>query len=46
MENLKAASFDFRKDTVDMIMSGNGSGLQPYLDAMNANINTISEAFQ
>lgn len=31
---------------LDMIMSGNGSGLQPYLDAMNANINTISEAFQ
>lgn len=31
---------------LDMLMSGTGSGLQPYLDAMNANLNTISEALQ
>lgn len=31
---------------LDMIMSGEGSGLQPYLDAMNANISTIAEALQ
>lgn len=31
---------------LDMIMSGNGSGLQPYLDAINANVSTIAEAFQ
>lgn len=31
---------------LDMIMSGNGSGIQPYIDAMTANIQTIVEAFQ
>lgn len=31
---------------LDMIMSGDGSGLQPYLDAMNANLSTLAEAFQ
>lgn len=29
---------------LDMIMSGDGKGIQPYLDAMNANINTVLEA--
>ena len=29
---------------LSMIMSGEGTGLQPYLDAMDANINTILEA--
>lgn len=29
---------------LDMIMSGEGTGIQPYLDAMNANIDTILEA--
>ncbi len=29
---------------LDMIMSGDGTGIQPYLDAMEANINTILEA--
>ena len=29
---------------LDMLMSGSGSGLQPYLDAMAANLNVISEA--
>ena len=29
---------------LSMIMSGEGAGLQPYLDAMDANINTILEA--
>ena len=27
-----------------MIMSGDGTGIQPYLDAMQANIDTIAEA--
>lgn len=31
---------------LDMLMSGAGSGIQPYLDAMNANIKTILEALQ
>lgn len=30
--------------TLDLIMSGEGTGLQPYLDAMNANYNAISQA--
>ncbi len=29
---------------LDMIMSGEGTGIQPYLDAMEQNINTILEA--
>lgn len=29
---------------LDMIMSGSGTGIQPYLDAMEANVNTILEA--
>lgn len=29
---------------LNMIMSGDGVGLQPYVDAMNANVNTILEA--
>ncbi len=29
---------------LDMLMSGEGAGIQPYLDAMNANITTIREA--
>ena len=29
---------------LDMIMSGAGSGIQPYIDAMNANYDTILEA--
>lgn len=29
---------------LDMLMSGEGTGLQPYLDAMNANLETIWEA--
>lgn len=32
--------------TLDMLMSGDGTGLQPYLDAMRANLQTIQEAFQ
>lgn len=32
--------------TLDMLMSGDGTGLQPYLDAMHANLQTIQEAFQ
>lgn len=31
---------------LDMLMSGNGQGLQPYLDAMNANLVTICNAFE
>ena len=31
---------------LSMIMSGEGTGLQPYLDAMDANINTILEALE
>lgn len=30
---------------LNMIMSGDGTGIQPYLDAMNANLKTIAEAF-
>lgn len=30
---------------LDMIMSGKGTGIQPYLDAMQKNIDTIVEAF-
>lgn len=29
---------------LNMIMSGDGQGIQPYIDAMNANINTVLEA--
>ena len=29
---------------LDLVMSGNGSGIQPYVDAMNQNIDTILEA--
>jgi zinc transport system substrate-binding protein len=29
---------------LDMIMSGDGTGIQPYLDAMQKNIDTIAEA--
>lgn len=29
---------------LDMIMSGEGSGIGPYLDAMNANLDTIAQA--
>ena len=29
---------------LDMIMSGEGSGIQPYVDAMNGNLDTIREA--
>lgn len=29
---------------LNMIMSGEGSGIQPYIDAMNANLQTIAEA--
>ncbi len=31
---------------LDMLMSGDGQGLQPYLDAMNANLVTICNAFE
>lgn len=31
---------------LDMMMSGAGRGIDPYLETMNANIQTISEAFQ
>ena len=31
---------------LDLIMSGDGSGIQPYIDAMNANLGTILEALQ
>jgi len=31
---------------LDMIMSGDGDGIQPYIDAMNANLGTILEALQ
>lgn len=30
--------------TLDMIMSGDGTGIQPYVDAMNANYDTILQA--
>lgn len=30
--------------TLDMIMSGDGTGIQPYLDAMNANYDAIAQA--
>ena len=33
-------------DTLDMIMSGDGDGIQPYIDAMNANLGTMLEALQ
>ena len=29
---------------LNMIMSGEGSGIQPYIDAMNANLQTIAQA--
>ena len=29
---------------LDMIMSGEGSGISPYIDAMNANLDTIAQA--
>jgi len=35
MENLKAASFDFRKDTVDMIMSGKGGHIGGDMSVMD-----------
>lgn len=31
---------------LDMIMSGDGTGIQPYIDAMNANLQTIAEALK
>lgn len=31
---------------LDMIMSGDGTGIQPYVDAMDANIQTIAEALK
>lgn len=31
---------------LDMLMSGDGTGIQPYIDAINANLTTILEAFQ
>lgn len=31
---------------LNLIMSGDGTGIQPYIDAMNTNINTILEALQ
>ena len=31
-------------EQLDLIMSGDGSGIQPYVDAMNQNIDTILEA--
>lgn len=31
---------------LDMLMSGSGTGIQPYLDAMNDNLKTIVEALQ
>lgn len=30
---------------LDMLMSGDGEGIQPYLDAMDRNLTTILEAF-
>lgn len=30
---------------LNMLMSGDGQGIQPYLDAINGNLQTISEAF-
>ena len=30
---------------LDLMMSGNSSGLQPYLDTMQANLDTLTEAF-
>ena len=29
--------------TLDMLMSGDGAGIQPYLDAMRANLQTVLE---
>lgn len=29
---------------LDMIMSGEGSGVGPYIDAMNANLDVIAQA--
>ena len=31
-------------EQLDMIMSGGGTGIQPYIDAMQGNIDTIVEA--
>ena len=31
---------------LDLVMSGDGSGIQPYVDAMNQNIDTILEALE
>lgn len=31
---------------LDMLMSGDGTGIQPYIDAIDANLTTILEAFQ
>lgn len=31
---------------LDMVMSGEGAGIQPYLDAMEADLRTVLEAFQ
>ena len=31
---------------LDMIMSGDGTGIQPYIDAMTANLQTIAEALK
>lgn len=31
---------------LDMVMSGEGKGIQPYLDAMEADLRTVLEAFQ
>ena len=52
MENLKAMSFDFRRDTVDMIMSGKGGHIggdmsvmdiliELYFEQMNVNPENI-----
>ena len=32
--------------TLDMLMSGEGTGIQPYVDAMNQNISTVWEALK
>jgi ABC-type Zn uptake system ZnuABC Zn-binding protein ZnuA len=32
--------------SLNMIMSGEGSGIQPYLDAMTANLETLREALK
>ena len=42
---LIARETDRKLYELDMLMSGEGVGLQPYLDAMNRNLETIREAF-